>query len=363
MKRILHISPDFNYSCGVSKLVFFYLKYFGSNNEYEIHFITNGGDSLDRLIEISSLKYEVHAFSKGIKNIFYQKKFQRELKQYILKNQIALIHTHHRFPEFVSVKVAKELKIKTITSAHSFVSGYKGRSFKSDKIISVSNSVTSYLSEKYGLKSDKIIMLYNPVENLLSLNSSGKEVLKTELGIKPDQIVLLYMGRININKGYDNLLKSFKVVKEKIKDVILLMCGSVEDKKFNKTLAHSDNSVIFLSPRKDNHRLYSIADVVILPSRVEPFPYVMLEAGIYKKPFIGGNTGGIAEFIEDNKNGLLVDPENFQQLADRIIYLLNNPEIGELLGSNLNRKTKELCDYKNYFAQVEEIYNSLLNPA
>ena len=45
----------------------------------------------------------------------------------------------------------------------------------------------------------------------------------------------------------------------------------------------------------------------------------MIETGSFKKLFIGGNTGGIAEFIEDGKNGLLVDPENPEMIAEKII--------------------------------------------
>jgi glycosyltransferase involved in cell wall biosynthesis len=86
----------------------------------------------------------------------------------------------------------------------------------------------------------------------------------------------------------------------------------------------------------------------------------MIEAGAFKKPFIGGNTGGIAEFIEAGKNGLLFDPENPEQLAEKISYLLNNPEIGKSLGENLHEKVSRLCDYNNYFSEVEKIYNSLL---
>ncbi len=63
----------------------------------------------------------------------------------LLKNKIDIIHTHHRFPELIAVRIGKKLNIKTIHLAHGFTSGYKKISFKSDKIISVSNSEDDYL--------------------------------------------------------------------------------------------------------------------------------------------------------------------------------------------------------------------------
>jgi glycosyltransferase involved in cell wall biosynthesis len=361
MNRILHITPDFNYSCGRSKLVFLYLKYFGNNNNYETHFITNSGDSLDRLKEIPSLKYVIFDFSTGIKNIFYKRRFYKYLKNYVIINKIELIHTHHRFLEFVSVRIGKELNIKTVTSAHSFVTGFKRISFRSDKIISVSNSVSSYLIKYYNVKEENLVTLYNPVEQFPEIDFEEGKKLRIENEISPDQRVLLFMGRINRLKGYDILIQSFDAVREKIRDAVLLVCGSTEDKKLGLMIDNLQVPIKILKPRKDNQFLYSIADIVILPSRVDPFPFVMIESGTFKKPFIGGNTGGIAEFIEDGKNGLLIDPENPQQLAEKIIYLLNNPDVGKIFGANLNEKVNRLCNFSNYFFQVENIYNSLLN--
>lgn len=360
IKRILHLTPDFNYSCGRSKLVFLYLKYFSNKENYEIHLITNGGDSLERLNEIPLLKFQRLAFSTGLKNIFYYNRFYKVLKNYIIENKINLIHTHHRFPELVSVKIAEEMNIKTITSAHSFVKGFKGISYKSDKIISVSNSVTFSLVKNFNIKEEKVITLYNPVEEFQELKPDEKEKIKREIGIKPNQKILLFMGRINYNKGYDKLIQAYKIVYRKDPDTIFIMCGKVEDKSFAELRTRLTVPLLIIPPLKDNKVLYQISQLVILPSRIDPFPFVMIEAGSNKKPFIGGNTGGIAEFIEDGVNGLLVDPENENELVDKILFLLNNEKKAAELGNNLYKKVNEKCDYNKYFGRVEEIYNSLL---
>jgi glycosyltransferase involved in cell wall biosynthesis len=361
MKRILHISPNFNYSCGVSKLVFLYLKYFGGKDDYEVHFITNGGDSLERLKEIQALKFRTLNFTRGIKNLLYRKKFLADVKKYILKNEINLIHSHHRFPEYISVKLEKEIEIKTVTSAHSFVKGFKKISFKSDKIIAVSSAVSSYLKNEFHIDEGRLITLYNPLEKFPEINLSEKVKIKAEEGIRDSYKVLLFMGRINKVKGYDSLLKAFEIISKKRKDVILLICGDVGDRKFERIVSNLLPQIKLLSSRRNNFLLYPISDLVVLPSRIDPFPFVMVEAGSFKKPFIGGNTGGIAEFIDDGVDGLLVDPEKPQELADKILYLLNNKDSAEQLGNNLYKKVKEKCDYNKYFSTVEEIYNSLLN--
>jgi glycosyltransferase involved in cell wall biosynthesis len=341
-------------------MVYLYLKYFSGKVNYETHFITNGGDSLERLNEVPNLKYQQLNFSTGYKNIFCTNDFYNNLKDYVSKNKINLIHTHHRFLETVAVKLGKELNVSTITTAHSFVKGFRNSSFKSDKIMSVSNSITNYLIGNYRIPKEKIVTLYNPLDPSLRVDLLAGEGFKKENNISSDQKVLLFIGRITKDKGYDTLLKSFELISRKNKNVVLIMIRQIDRKLMRLKSVVFNDKIIFLPPQNNISYLYSVADIVVLPSRIEPLGLVMIEAGAFKKPFIGGNTGGIAEFIEDGKNGLLVDPENSKQLAEKIIYLLNNPEVGKMFGQNLFEKVNRLCDYNNYFNEVEKIYNSLL---
>ena len=79
-----------------------------------------------------------------------------------------------------------------------------------------------------------------------------------------------------------------------------------------------------------------------------------------KKPFIGGNTGGISEFIEDGVNGVLIEPGNFNQLADKIIYLFNNPEKAAILAEALYQKVKKECDCEMFYGRLDKIYKNIL---
>jgi glycosyltransferase involved in cell wall biosynthesis len=226
-------------------------------------------------------------------------------------------------------------------------------------IISVSNQITGYLKEKFDISNERIFTLYNPVTEFSEIN--GTNEFKKKLSITNDQKVILFMGRINYVKGYDKLINAYKIASNKKKNLILVMCGRIEDKNFQKLRKELTSPLIYIPSLSDNTLLYQIADLVILPSRVDPFPFVMIETGINKKPFIGGKTGGIEEFIEDGIDGLLVNPEDENEIADKILFILDNKDISENLGKNLYKKVKEKCDYQNYFNQVEEIYNSILS--
>lgn len=360
MKNILHITPDFNYSCGRSKLAFLYLKYFSNKNDYQVYFTTNGGDSLERMKEVPRVTFQIFRFTTGYKNIIYKKSFYNSLKKFVKENNISLIHTHHRFPEATAVQIASELNIRTVTSAHSFVNGFKRWGFNSDKVIAVSNSVRNYLINHFKVPAEKVLTLYNPIEKSIIEDKVSIDSFKSEKKIADENKIILFVGRLCPDKGFDKLIKVFELIRAKNKNAILIAVGQIEGNKNNYESFLNSEKVIYIPSQRYVQGFFEMSNLVVLPSRVEPLGYTMLEAGVHKKPFIGGNTGGIAEFIEDGKNGLLVDPENPEQVAEKIIYLLNNPDMGKMLGENLYEKVNRFCDSNNYFNEVEKIYNSLL---
>lgn len=67
----------------------------------------------------------------------------------------------------------------------------------------------------------------------------------------------------------------------------------------------------------------------MLLSQVNPLDYVILECGLAKKPFLGGRTGGIEEFIEEDVEGLLVEPGDKDDLKEKIITFLDNDDLSK----------------------------------
>src|SRR4029079_19216509 len=68
-------------------------------------------------------------------------------------------------------------------------------------------------------------------------------------------------------------------------------------------------------------------EMFVLPSRAEPFGIVLIEAMACRKPVIATRVGGIPEIIEDGQNGILVEPDNPEKLAEAIIRVLKNRDL------------------------------------
>lgn len=317
-----------------------------------MHFITNGGNSLERLKDLN-VKVSIMKFETGLKNFLYYYSNKNYLNKYIRENKINLIHTHHRYPEFLAYRLSLKNDIKTITTAHSIVKKYKNISFKSERIIAVSETVKKNILQNFNIDENKIEVLYNfpffkPLSNGIS---------KSDLGIE-NKKVLLYIGRMLKDKGVDILLRSFNDLKGKY-NLSLVLIGSKMDKDISKLYQSDKKNILFLGEIEDVASYYKLSDVVILPTLNEPFGLTMVEAGYFNKPFIGSNSGGISEFITSNKEGLLFKKGDVHELSLKIETLLNDSVLSSKIANNLHNKVLNNLSIDKYYQSLTYIYKNL----
>jgi len=358
-KNILSISPNFNFACGVSKSVFTLLTSDELKKEFNLHFITNGGDALQKL-DKAGINYSLFNFETDKFFHFDLFKNLKLLRKYCEKKEIDIIHSHHRYPEYLSNVIKKSLGIKTVVTVHNFVTGFKRFSYKSDLIITISNAVKNHLINYFGTDSNKVEVLYNCIKPIYTDKKKIEEI-KTFPVIPRDHFVLLFAGRMVLEKGIETLIESFNLLTNSLENFFLVMVGTSESSKNLKPFRSKSDKIILLPAKDDLRDFYEAADVVILPSLKEGLGYTMLEAGLYKVPFIGSRSGGITEVIEDGINGYLFEAGNASDLAEKIKFIAEHPDEAKKSALKLNKKVLQLCSCKEYFEKLNNIYKSLLD--
>ena len=159
-----------------------------------------------------------------------------------------------------------------------------------------------------------------------------KKFLSTLMISEKTHIILL-PARITSWKGHDVALDAVKILTNNYPDLnfVLVFVGSEENRSnFTKKLKKKiiklkiTNRVIFCGNISDMPAVYSVADIVLSTS-IEPeaFGRVSAEGCAMSKPVISTNHGGSREIIENNVTGWLVEPNNPEDLANKIIYVLN----------------------------------------
>lgn len=114
-----------------------------------------------------------------------------------------------------------------------------------------------------------------------------------------------------------------------------------------------------LVSEKDKHALLSRARVLVLPSRVDSFGIVLLEAWAHGKPVIGARAGGIPGVIDEGENGLLVDWGDSRALADAIARLLADSDEAARMGSAGREKMAREYTWSAVYDRIERVYQGL----
>jgi phosphatidylinositol alpha-1,6-mannosyltransferase len=156
--------------------------------------------------------------------------------------------------------------------------------------------------------------------------------------------VLLTIGRLVERKGVDLVIEALPRLLAAHPDLVYLVAGSGPHETALRRRARElglEGRVVFAGavPDEELPRLYNLVEVFVMVSRfirrkatIEGFCLVYLEAGASGLPVVAGNSGGVTDVVRDRENGLLVDPESPDRIADAIRFLLEHPEEARRMG-------------------------------
>jgi glycosyltransferase involved in cell wall biosynthesis len=117
--------------------------------------------------------------------------------------------------------------------------------------------------------------------------------------------------------------------------------------------------LVFTGYRSDIKDMMAAMDVVVIPSVLEGFPMITLEAMAMEKPIVATAIDGIMEQITDGKEGLLIAPKNPQALAQAVKRLVNDPGYTRSLGINARAKVVRDFSVHTMIAETIKVYETL----
>ena len=184
------------------------------------------------------------------------------------------------------------------------------------------------LAAAWGIRPERIEVLPNPVERPASLED--RDELRRRHGL--DGPTLVFAGRLSVQKAVDVALEALT----RLDGLDLVLAGDGPDAEKLRTLAGElglDGRARFLGPqpRSTVFELLSAGDAVVLPSKWENFPHVLVEALAVGTPVIATAAGGVTEIVRDGENGLLVPPEDPEALAAAIRRYFGDADLRERL--------------------------------
>ena len=304
----------------------------------------------------------------------------------MMKDSPDIIHTVgiRSFQSFIAAIVAKKKKIPLVISDQGGLTTHpdlkSGGIFKkilyklqtpmihfiinNSTKISVANEYEKKIFEKFN-QTSKIEVIRNGVN--LEMMKTKTDNFKKKHGISLPFV--LFIGRFSKVKGVDILLHAIKILKDKpeLKNIIFVIMG-VDFGFQNQMIRMIDDfdikqkiHLIINPSREDVIAAYSESEFLVLPSRWELSPLTPLEGFAFKKPVISTNVHGIPSTITDRKNGILVKNEDFNELAEAIMELINDKQKCLEYGLSGYNLVKTECNSKSMAEKTLRMYNQIIN--
>jgi glycosyltransferase involved in cell wall biosynthesis len=336
---------------------------------------------LPRLEQLEKFKINRSHTWFSVKLFFFNPSIYKQLSA----DKPDIIHTIglRSFQSIASWMISKKYKIPLVVSdqggltTHPFL---KQSSFIFKLIYKVQNLLIKQI-----LKQSSAVSSANEYENNIFLDLYSKSNIKIiRNGVNLKSLVsnknfkktyeinsnfILFVGRFSKSKGIENLINSINLIKNELRsrNTILVIMGvdfGYEDdmcpliKKFNLS---KHILVIKNPPREDVISAYGESEFLVMPSQWELSPLVPLESFAFSRPVISTNSHGIPFTVQNNKNGILVEPENPTELSNAIIKLLDNSTQRDSLGSAGYDFVQKECNCISMAKNHLKLYQNILD--
>ena len=241
----------------------------------------------------------------------------------------------------------------------------------SDRIICVSEFSRNLYKDfigRYGLI-DKSAVVHNAVDADTFSAPNGGAKFREELGIDKTITAVGLIGNIAERKGIDTFLDTARAVitENRLKDTefLFLVAGKAVSEYALGLRSRIDewglsDRIILLGFRSDIEEVISGLDICVLPSTAEPFGRVIIESMLLGTPVIGSRSGGIPEIIEEGESGLLVEPGDENDLAEKIRLLSSDRKLYDRLAKKGRRRAAERFSMKRHVDGVVDVYREMI---
>ncbi|MEQ3507573.1 glycosyltransferase family 4 protein [Enterococcus cecorum] len=329
---------------------------------FNIVVCSSGGVNVAKLNKLGIKHYYMKDITKiGVLNFFINLIL---LYKIILKENISIIHVHHRMAAFYTQFLYQKRKLLKIASVHNTFYDKKiltRIAYKNFKLIAVGNEVKKNLVDFFGLKESDIVVIRNAVKPFNEIVVMDKHIKNCrEKGLK----VVINVGRLTKQKGMEYFILAADKVIRKNKNVAFLIVGTgeLEHKLIDLVLEKKlSEKVFFLGYRSDVRNLMSQSDLIVLSSLWEGFPLTPIESFSVGKTVVATSVDGTKEIVDNYVNGILVKPKDYDELATQIVEVLAKDDLRAKLESNAYAKYLNNYSIERLRSDYKKLYENLLN--
>ncbi|MBD1396955.1 glycosyltransferase [Pontibacter sp. JH31] len=350
--KILRVTTELNYG-GIEKVFELHAKY--HDKSYDLVFVAlgNGGNTE---VLLQKLGYKVIVLN-AIKVTIPSLKLISALTKVIKEENPDVVHAAGAEANFHATLAAKISGVKKIICEEIGIPSHsiKAKLFFrliysfSDKVIAISKAVETYLVESKESPANKVVLIYNPVNEFVKVEE-----------VKKEEFLITIVARLEPVKNIDLLIEAFAELIKRFPKAKLSIIGNGSLRNVLQKQAerlHMDENISFKGYLVDPYPELLKSTFFVLPSLFEGFGLACIEAIQTENIVICTDSGGIPEFVSDGEHGFLFNPTSKEALLEKLekAILLPETEKARMINS-AQVKVKQMFSPAKYLSQLQELY-------
>lgn len=318
-----------------------------------------------------SMGIETRVFLKDAQN---SKRSIEQVIDFIKEKNVGILHSHGPRANLFGTYIVRKTGCYWISTVHSnpnddfLGKGIKGKVFtflnkwslkRTNHIFAISERFKEMIVS-YGIDQNKISIILNGID---FSEQPKKQYAREDFQLSTEDFVIVMVARLEKVKKHLDALRAVRNTIKTNKNIKLVLIGEGSEREEilkNIQLLHIQEHVTFLGHREDVQEILGIADVILLTSKSESFPLVLLEASAQKIPAITTNVGGVNKMIPSAEYGWIVGVGSILGITEAISEAVRFKEDHKL--KQIGQLFSEHC--KQNFSiekQVDEIYKTYLS--
>jgi len=344
-------------------------------DRYEAFLATAPNDAFQKAITVKNCSFFPVDFSNR-----YNAANLLKLTRIIKEHRIDIVHGQGARAEFFA-RLAAGLsgRKKCVSTVAMPVEGYDVGPWKRrlygafdrfsewfvDRFLVVSDILVKSMTQVHGIAPEKVIKIYNGIETDLYRPENqldNRHRIRQEFNISDTDVLIGAIGRLVWQKGFEYFIQAIPDLVQALPKSRFVLIGDGILRQDLENLANNLNirdRILFTGQRTDIRYTLTALDVVVIPSVLEGFPIVTLEAMAMGKPIVATAIDGITEQIVDGREGILVPPRNTANLTQAIIKIASNPNMADTLGKAARKRVTAEFSVQQMIKATIHVYDDL----
>lgn len=375
MPNVLQLLDSFNQG-GTEGQIVQLTKWLQASGKYRIFLAALSGEGPLRA-EVERLGY--HAIPTFPLQSFYNVNAVRQqsrLVSYMREKEIHVVHAHDFYTNIFGMAAATMAGVRGRIASRRETEGIRSpakrwverRAFNSAKIVIANAEAIRRQLIDEGLRPEKVVTIHNGIDvaRVAPQPEERRNELVESFGLPQSRrFVTIVANMRHVMKDQATFLRAAQVVQRAVPESGFVLAGEGEQVESLKRLAAElgiSEATFFIGRCSRVSDLLAISDVCVLSSKgVEGFSNSILEYMAAARPVVATHVGGAREAIVEGETGYVVQPEDFETMAQRIIALLQDPERARAMGAAGRKRVQEQFSCEAQLRRVEEVYAKLLS--